>query len=46
MIKIGKQTEMQKKTEPEFIKKYKSYLQKTRYTQNKNAGTKNITKKQ
>ena len=43
MIKIGKLNEMQK-TEPEFMKSYNSYLRKTRYTQNKNEGTKNIAK--
>ena len=45
MIRIGKPNKMQK-TEPEFIKNYKSYLRKTRYAQNKNEGTKNIAKKQ
>ena len=45
MIRIGKLNKIQK-TEAEFIKKYKSYLRKTRYTQNKNEGTKNIAKKQ
>ena len=43
MIRIGKPNKMQK-TEPEFIKNYKSYLPKTRYAQNKNEGTKNIAK--
>jgi len=45
MIRIGKPNKMQK-TEPEFIKNYKTYLRKTRYAPNKNAGTKNIAKKQ
>ena len=43
--KIGKLNKMQK-TEPEFIKNYKSYLRKTRYTQNKNEGTKKIATEQ